>query len=319
MVRVCLDDEPQESSSRRLTASENSANINICTIEYAPFPPKNGSSPQILPTLHSSLEKSFSVTWSSSTVTGGSYCLIPINFRNFSGPGNVALKLLVGTERIQIIDATLSRAEQYEESFARIRLFSGGDAQKTRAAEIADVEHQIIALQYAIEQTKMTTEKVMLAQSSKNDAPARRSKSEKSATKKRKASTDIQPASTCMKDHVSLTSKLLSTRQRLSAVRPVQVFRAVVSVQGQQPQFHMPSQQTKVSNSSAQGKRTCKESKNTKTLNASAYKSVSPSSKIPTATAETSRRRRPSPSTSFASEMLISKLTVSSAMLLRPP
>jgi hypothetical protein len=303
VVRVCLDDEPQESSSRQLTASENSANFNICTIEYAPFPPQNGSSPQILPTLHSSLEKSFSVTWSSSTVTGGSYCLIPINFRNFSGPGNVALKLLVGTERIQMIDVTLSCAEQYEESFARIRLFSGGDAQKTRAAEIADVEHQIIALQHAIEQTKMTREKATPAQSSKNDAPARQSKSEKTATKKRKVSTDIHPTSACMKDHASLTSKLLITRQRLSTMRPVQVFRAVVSVQGQQPQFHMPSQQTKVSNSGAQGNRTCRESKNTKTPRTSKRKSASPSSKIPTATAETSRRRRPSPSTSFVSEM----------------
>lgn len=218
-----------------------------------------------------------------------------------------------------MIDATLSRAEQYEESFARIRLFSGGDAQETRAAEIADVERQIIALQHAIEQTKMTPTKATSAQSIKNDASACQGKSEKSATKKRKASTDLQPTSACMKDQASLTSKLLTTRQRLSAVRPVQVFRPVVSVQGQQPQFHMPSQQTKVSNAGAQGSRTCSESKNTKTLRTSMYKSVNPSSKIPTATAETSRRRRPSPSTSFAGEMLISALTVSSGMLLRPP
>jgi hypothetical protein len=314
VVRVCLDDGPQESYPHQQTTSGKSANFDICTIEYAPFPQNSGGGTQILPTLHSSLEKSFSVTWSSSSVTGGSYCLIPIKFRNFTGPGDVALKLFVGTERIQMIDATLSHAEQYEESYGCVRLFSGGGAQETRAAETTDIEHQIITLQRAIEQAKIAPVKADLAQASEHSIVDHHIASERHTTRKRKASTDAKLAFPCTKEHISLINRLSAATKRLSAIRPVQVFRPILSAQGEKPQFHMPSQQTKHSNNSAQINKKGKESKRTKTPPTPTHKkdvkgkapvshdSTRASSKEPIETADHQRRKRPTPGKPFSVE-----------------
>lgn len=305
VVRVCVDETPQQRSSRQSPLIKQSAKAHICTVEYSPLPQQNGNSPHILPALHSSLEQSFSVTWSSSAVTGGSYCLIPIKFRNLSRSGNVSLKLFVGTERIQIIDATLSRAEQYEESFACVRLFSGGDAQITRAAEVVHVEHKILDLQNAIEQANVALDETKLAQKSTDDALASNIKAEKGTTKKRKASIKTDSVCRLTKEYASLANKLSFARKSLSSVRPVQVFRPVVSVPGEQPQFHMPSQQTKYSIASPQIIRKDKGSKNAKAeyaptdqkvmerLDQSCCNTNNLNSKIPAIAAKAAEKRRP--------------------------
>lgn len=307
VVRVCLDDGPQESYLHQQDTSGKPSNLDICTIEYAPFPQEGGGGTQILPTLHSSLEGSFSVTWSSSAATGGSYCLIPIKLRNFIGPGDVALKLFVGTERIQMINVTLSHAEQYEESYGCVRLFSGGDAQETRAAETTDVEHQIVTLQRAIEQAKITSVKAIAAQANGDGVEDHQVGSEKLSTRKRKASADAKQPFPRTKEHINLINRLSAATKRLSAIRPVQAFRPVVSAQGEQTQFHMPSQQTKHSNKSAQIHKKGKESKRSKTpptstqktdMNGktpSSHSSTGAGSKAPTTMAETLRRKRPPP------------------------
>lgn len=307
VVRVCLDDGPPESYHRQDTTTENSVNLKICTIEYAPFLQKSGGSAQTLPILHTSLERSFSVTWSSSSVTGGSYCLIPIRFRNFSTPGDVALKLFVGTERIQIIDATLSHAEQYEESYGCIRLFSGGDAQKTYAAETADIEHRIVELQRGTDHAKIAPFNAPLAQPSANGGKGRHENSEQHPKRKRKAPTDAKHATTCTIGHASLLDNLSAARRKLSAIRPVQVFRPVVSVHGQHPESHLPSQQIKYSSPVAQFEQNVNGSKRTHTPSTSAYNTVekrqeydyssnsNANLEVPLKTTVTLRRRRSSP------------------------
>ena len=245
VVRICLDDAPQERSGQEFTPSERVADGSICALEYAPFPLPPGVSPQVLPALHSSFEKSFSVLWSFNSVTGGSYCLIPIRFRNCKGSENIRLKLFAGTERLQVIDASLSQAQKYEESFACVRLFSSGEAQKTRAAETAHVEEKVAELQSAIEQVKTRRDKTVLGKNRTDDVSFRQMKAEKPPKKKRKVSVEIPCPPMQIEETSNLIEKLSSERQKLSRVRPVQVFRQVLSTQGRDSLLPVRSHQTK--------------------------------------------------------------------------
>ena len=248
VVRICLDDAPQERSGQGYTLSERVADGNICALEYAPFPLPPGVSPQVLPALHSSFEKSFSVLWSFNSVTGGSYCLIPIRFRNCRGLESLQMKLFAGTERLQVTDAGLSQAEQYEESFACVRLFCSGEAQKTLAAETVHVEERVAELQSAIEQVNTRQDKKMLDKNRTDDTSFRQIKAEKPPKKKRKVSEGIPCPPMQIEEITNLIEKISSERQKLSRVRPVQVFRQAISTQGRDFVLPVPLHKTKHSN-----------------------------------------------------------------------
>jgi hypothetical protein len=244
VIRVALDDESQQPSSRPYASCRKSTAPHFCTLEYVPFLRGVESLPN-LPTLYSSLEKSFSVTWTSNAATGGSYCLIPIKFRSAKRRGSIALKLIVGTEKLRIIDATMSYAEKYEEGFACVRLFSEGDAQAERAADIAQVEHTIKGLQAAMERVNDEKGEIKLTQKNRDKAFTRPNDIVKWMTQKSEVGGGTESVTTQIEQHANLAQELLSAHKRLSLVRPVQVFRAVVSAQDEHSQFHMPSQQVK--------------------------------------------------------------------------
>ena len=303
VVRICLDNASQNRSHQDLIQPERLAdgsNGSICALQYAPFPLPPGVSPQVLPALHSSLENSFSVMWSFNSVTGGSYCLIPIRFRNCTGIEKVGLKLFVGTERLQNIDAGPSHVEQYEESFACVRLFSSGQAQKTRAAEIAHVEQKAAKLQSAIDQANVRHDKIALSKSVAEDIAAHQSKAERPPIKKRKAS----DPPTQIKQTSALMEKLSSEKQKLSRVRPVQVFKQVICTQGQGSRCAISSHQTRHSTLAPEETRKGNESEHlvplrTATYNRRAcrreqeyrtYDSSTASPKQPSLTAEIGRR-----------------------------
>lgn len=309
VIRICLDDVPQERSGQGYTPSERVADGSICALEYAPFPLPPGVSPQVLPALHSSFEKSFSVLWSFNSVTGGSYCLIPIRFRNCRGLENLQMKLFAGTERLQVTDAGLSQAEQYEESFACVRLFSSGEAQKTRAAETVLVEKRVAELQSAIEQAKTRQDKTLLDKNRTDDTLFCQIKAEKPPKKKRKVSEEIPCPPMQIEETSNLIEKLSSERQKLSRVRPVQVFRQTISTQGRDSVRPVPLHKTKHSSFAPHPRRKGNGSNHQEPLHTATYYDTDPrqeqvsqnydsfttSPNKPSCTTKTERRNRSSP------------------------
>ena len=146
------------------------------------------------------------------------------------------MKIFTGTEEIRIVDANVSCAEQFQESFATVRLFNGGNSQAIRQLEVGAIEQKISELELTIAQGKKTEPAPEIIDNNREENPA------KSKTKKRKAAVDIKTNS---RERCELVRKLTAYRKRLSSVRPVQVFRAVVAVRGEEMPFHMPSQQEK--------------------------------------------------------------------------
>lgn len=119
--------------------------------------------------------------------------------------------------------------------------------------------------------------------------------------------TDAKHATTCTIGHASLLDNLSAARKKPSAIRPVQVFRPVVSVHGQHPESHLPSQQIKYSSPVAQFEQNVNGSKRTHTPSTSAYNTVekrqeydyssnsNANLEVPLKTTVTLRRRRSSP------------------------
>ena len=200
-----------------------------------------------MPTLHSSVHSSFSVTWSSNAVTGGSYCLIPIKFGSLSEKAGVVLKLCIGTERIRFIDANISCADQYQESFALIRLFDQGNAKAARALEAAEVEQALKNVELELEQTDIELAAMRLSRTGLDAANTKRSKTDKRTSQKRKAPTISDSEAAKIKERERLSCKMSAARKSISSARPVQVFRQVVAVRGAETPFHMPSEQMKSS------------------------------------------------------------------------
>jgi hypothetical protein len=237
VVRVCLDNgQPQSSSPSACTASEDG----VCMMKFSPYPQDSEGSPPLLPTLRSSSQASFSVTWRPNIATGGSYCVIPITFTNMKSPGGMTMKLCVGTQRIRVTDANMSCGEGYQESFALIRLFSKGNAQATRVSEIGEVEQELAALDVVIAQTDVEVDEMTPKQKNMDEDLVVGSKYKQRTPRKRKASS-TEPVSTKHK---------VDSACRISPVRPVQVFRPVSAVQSESRPIHMPLQQIKHSKAS---------------------------------------------------------------------
>jgi Basic region leucine zipper/CP2 transcription factor len=256
VVRVCREDDQLQQSSRASTPSKKPTKDGVYTIEYAPISQDTNNPSPIQPILHSCFRDSFSVTWSLNAVTGGSYCLIPIKLRTAGTRQSVNLKLYVGTERIRAVDATVSMAERYQESFARIKLFAQKDAQNELAQEIANVEQNISELELVIAQARRVA--VAPSVQPKNTRNSRTSRDTP------KGKTDKQDSQVGSEHVEELSNKLLAARKVISSVRPVQVFRLVVPEDGEHKPFHIPCEQKKSSkNSTSSGsvRKGCKRTK----------------------------------------------------------
>lgn len=168
------------------------------------------------------------MTWSSNAVTGGSYCLIPIKLHTAGTQQRANLKLYVGTERIKAIDATMSLADPYQESFARVKLFAQRQAQNQHEEEIAAMETKSIELERAIAhlEQRTTAEQTML-----RDRPKRNTSKDTCGLQKRDSKAE------------GLMNELVVARRLMSSMRPVQVFRLVVPEEGEVKPFHIPSEQ----------------------------------------------------------------------------
>jgi hypothetical protein len=304
VVRVCLDDgNPPQTVPPQSAPSNRPDKDHTCTIEYAPYMRERESSLHNISALHSSQEGCFSVTWSSSLITGASYCLVPVKFCNMGMPGNFTLKLFVGTERIRVIDTNVSCAEQYQESFALIRLFSEGDAQAACTAKVTEVDEMISELGSAIAKANHDIDECKLKCKPGKTLTPHRQNDARSA-QKRKALTDTKTLSSLVKERDGLALKLSAARTRLASVRPVQVFRPVISAQGGQPSFHMPSQQVRYSTpanrlktQSKNGKKAIQRSTATSDLlivSQTFFPMTASSTKITTTTTESKRRSSPS-------------------------
>ena len=184
-----------------------------------------------------------------------------------TGQADIALKLYAGTERVRFIDASMSCAGQYQESFALIRLFSlaSARAQDARASELARVEQEIRELELGIKQKSVEIDGAKLKHKAPDEDGNFQSRIQKRSSQKRKAPIRNDPVAAKIEKRENLMQKLLAVRKNLSSERPVQVFRSVIASHGEEKPLHMPSEQTKFSSTLLQLEPSTQESKLVKT------------------------------------------------------
>lgn len=226
-------------SSAQITQGKSSLSV-----IYAPSPQDSGSNSSTQPWLSSSSGNSFSVSWRSNNVTGGSYCLIPLRFECAHGARDTKLKLFTGTERIRVVDTNLAQADGYEESCAHIRLFANGDADAIRVSELSEVAQQLAAVDLATAQASADEDENRLRKRRKDDAQAGFNEVEMRTMQKRKA-LDPDSVSDTIRKRVSIPGKFSAIIDMPSIARPVQVFCPTTTVQGSSRPMHALWRQTK--------------------------------------------------------------------------